>query len=169
MRTEKQELDKIVTAALSKIKKSRKNKELSQLFAAQWEQMTRSPYADLMRLTFNFHSIELEHEYKFHESRKWRFDFALVELKIAIEIEGGSWIMGGHNRGGIFQSNCDKYNSAVAMGWRLFRFTGDDVKTGNALGFVYRFLTGSELPANNGHVEKKVKKINPSKTSLEIL
>ena len=29
-------------------------------------------------------------EYRFHPKRRWRFDMAILEHKIAIEIEGGS-------------------------------------------------------------------------------
>lgn len=28
-------------------------------------------------------------EYKFHESRRWRFDYAWPDHKIALEVEGG--------------------------------------------------------------------------------
>ena len=28
-------------------------------------------------------------EYQFHDKRKWRFDYAILDKKIAIEVEGG--------------------------------------------------------------------------------
>lgn len=65
-------------------------------------------------------------EYKFLENRKFRFDFADVKNKIAIELEGGVFINGGHTRGKGYISNVEKYNLAVAEGWRLLRACNKD-------------------------------------------
>lgn len=62
-------------------------------------------------------------EYKFHPYRKWRIDFAWPHYKLAVEIEGGVWIKGRHNRGKGFLSDMEKYNELNRMGWHLFRFT----------------------------------------------
>ena len=62
-------------------------------------------------------------EYQFHPSRKWRFDYAIPELKIAIEVEGGAWTQGRHTRGEGFIEDMNKYNAAVILGWRLIRVT----------------------------------------------
>ncbi len=66
---------------------------------------------------------ELEPEIVFHISRKWRFDFAHIESKVAIELEGGVYTNGAHVRGKHFESDCEKYNAAAAMGWKVFRLT----------------------------------------------
>ncbi len=71
---------------------------------------------------------ELEPEYRFHGKRKWRFDFALPEQKIAIEVEGGIWQNGRHNRAAGYTKDCEKYNAAALAGWRVFRFTSPMVK-----------------------------------------
>lgn len=55
--------------------------------------------------------------------RDWAFDFAWPELKLAVEIEGGIWSGGRHTRGKGFDEDCRKYNSAVKLGWRVYRFT----------------------------------------------
>lgn len=62
-------------------------------------------------------------EFYFHPKRKWRFDLAWPEQKIAVEIEGGTWISGRHSRGSGFEKDCMKYNTAATMGWRVLRFT----------------------------------------------
>lgn len=60
-------------------------------------------------------------EYKFHPSRRWRADFAHVEAKVLIEIEGAVWAKGRHTRGGGFIADAEKYNTATLNGWRVFR------------------------------------------------
>ena len=66
---------------------------------------------------------KLEAEYKFHPVRKWRFDYAIPDLMIAIEIEGGSWVQGRHTRGKGYQGDMEKYNTAQLMGWKVLRYT----------------------------------------------
>jgi very-short-patch-repair endonuclease len=61
-------------------------------------------------------------EHRFAPPRRWRFDFAWVEQKIAVEIEGNAW----HVRGGgkhMQDNDLHKYNIATAQGWRVFRFS----------------------------------------------
>ncbi len=65
---------------------------------------------------------ELVREYQFHPERKWRVDFAHIPSRILIEIEGGIWIQGRHNRGAGFITDIEKYNEATFSGWRVFRF-----------------------------------------------
>jgi hypothetical protein len=78
-----------------------------------------------------------EAEYRFHPTRKWRFDYAVPHMMIAIEIEGGIFpsrnvrgemVTGAHVRGKHYQSDLDKYNSATFWGWSVFRFSVQDVK-----------------------------------------
>ena len=78
-----------------------------------------------------------EEEYRFCE-RRWRFDFAFVEEKIALEIEGGIWkgSVGGHTSGTGYPKDCEKYNLAAANGWSVYRFTTEMVKNGKAVEFL---------------------------------
>ena len=61
-----------------------------------------------------------EVEYKFDLRRRWRFDFAWPDAKVALEIEGGHWI-GGHG-GNRYEKDMEKYNHA-AVNWRVIRVT----------------------------------------------
>src|SRR5678815_1231604 len=63
-----------------------------------------------------------QREYRFHDARKWRFDFAWPEIKLAVEIEG----QGRHQTFIGFRRDCDKYNEALALGWRVLRFPAAD-------------------------------------------
>jgi len=74
---------------------------------------------DLLQPFFNGYSLELEH--KFHSKRRWRFDIAIIDLKIAFEIEGGTWRGGRHVNPIGFAKDCEKYNEAVKLGWKVFR------------------------------------------------
>lgn len=79
-------------------------------------------------------------EFRFHPERFWRFDFAWVEYRVAVEIEGGIYCRGRHVRPQGFIADCEKYNQAALLGWRVFRFPSDQVKTGDAAAFVKRAL-----------------------------
>lgn len=74
-----------------------------------------------------------EQEFVFAAPRKWRADFAFPNPKILVEIEGGSWIAGRHSRGSGFAKDCEKYNAAALLGYRVLRFTPQMVKDGTAL------------------------------------
>jgi very-short-patch-repair endonuclease len=69
-----------------------------------------------------------EREYKFHPSRRWRFDLAVPKIKLAIEIEGGLWVMGRHTRAPGFLKDMEKYNQAAVLGWRLLRYSPQQIK-----------------------------------------
>jgi very-short-patch-repair endonuclease len=64
-----------------------------------------------------------EVEFRFHPTRKWRFDFAIPELKIAIECEGGVYTKGRHVTGQGYSNDCTKYNAANELGWHVYRYT----------------------------------------------
>ena len=81
-------------------------------------------------------------EFLFHPKRKWRFDFAWPSFKVAVEIEGGVWTNGRHTRGSGFIEDCEKYNAAVLLGWRVLRFTDEHLKKGTAIKTLEELLTG---------------------------
>ena len=71
--------------------------------------------------------IEVVKEYLFHPTRKWRFDYAIPDHKIALEVEGGVWTGGRHTRPQGFLGDIEKYNAGTLLGWRIFRVTPDDL------------------------------------------
>ena len=79
---------------------------------------------------------EPQTEYRFAPPRRWRFDFAWPAAMLAVEVEGGSWIAGRHVRGRGFEADCEKYNAATLLGWRILRFTTAMVESGAALSAV---------------------------------
>lgn len=71
--------------------------------------------------------IEVIKEHLFHPIRKWRFDYAIPEHKITIEVEGGVWTKGRHTRPQGFIGDMEKYNTGTLLGWRIFRVTPNDL------------------------------------------
>lgn len=84
------------------------------------------------------------HEYQFIPRRKWRFDFAWPDQKLAVEIEGGTWASGRHNRGEGFARDCEKYAEALCLGWRVLRVTTGQVESGQALAWIERLVGGEK-------------------------
>lgn len=86
-------------------------------------------YSFFQKLVEQELKIILEPEYKFHPVRKWLFDFADPITKTAIEIEGGVWgkKKSRHTTGSGFVADCEKYNNAALLGWKVLRFTPDQL------------------------------------------
>lgn len=63
-------------------------------------------------------------EYKFHPTRKWRFDFAWPSQRLALEIDG----RGRHQTVVGVRADCEKNNEAIRLGWRVLRVPATDKK-----------------------------------------
>lgn len=93
-------------------------------------------------------------EYRFHPKRRWRFDYAIPSHKIAIEIEGGVWTYGRHNRARGYLADMEKYNEATRLGWRLLRFTPQEQYTAPTLQIIQETINenkkeqGEQPPTN---------------------
>ena len=69
-------------------------------------------------------------ELMFHPKRKWRFDFAWEEQKLALEIHGGIHSGGRHTRGRGFVEDRAKMNEATLLGWTVLEVTPEHIKSG---------------------------------------
>lgn len=82
---------------------------LERAFEARWEQLTRdldpAPPMPTPQVMF---SLE----------RNYTFDFAWVDKLIFVELHGGGFNKGRHNREYGMVEDFTKYNLAVSMGWR---------------------------------------------------
>lgn len=79
------------------------------------------------------HGVSFEQEFKFHPDRKWRADFHIIGHKLLVEVEGGIWSGGRHTRAKGYIGDMEKYNAAVALGYRVLRFSTEQVKSGFAV------------------------------------
>ena len=87
-----------------------------------------------------------EREYRFHSTRKWRFDYVWRDQMIALEVEGGTWRKGGGaHRGKGFLRDLEKYNAATILGWRLLRVTPRELATDKTCDLVEILMKTGEM------------------------
>jgi len=67
-------------------------------------------------------------ELKFDPNRKFRFDWAIPNLMIAIEYEGIYSKKSRHTTVSGYSKDIEKYNLAITKGWRVLRYTADNYK-----------------------------------------
>lgn len=71
--------------------------------------------------------LDFKKEFKFHDTRKFKFDWCVPYYKIAIEYEG---IYGGeqsrHTNVTGYSNDVVKYNLATVGGWRVLRYTANN-------------------------------------------
>ena len=79
---------------------------------------------------------ELVKEHRFHPERKWRFDYAHLPTKTAIEINGGVWSGGRHNRGAGYLRDREKVNTAQMLGWKVFELGTGQVTPANVQAII---------------------------------
>lgn len=83
-------------------------------------------------------SVMEEHgigEFPFDSERKWSFDWAWPELRIAVEYEGNVYGGGkGHRSVGKFVRDMEKYNWAAIYGWCVLRCASVQINDGTFYG-----------------------------------
>ena len=92
--------------------------------------------------------IDAEREYRFHSTRRWRFDFAIPQEKIAVEVEGlvykgkgkGTTLAGRHVSVKGYHDDKEKYNNAAILGWRIIYATSKTIKSGEAIAWIEQAL-----------------------------
>ena len=80
-------------------------------------------------------------EYQAIEGRRFKWDFAFVEDRLLIEVQGAVWVKGGHSTGVGITRDCEKFSIASANKWFTIPVTTDHVKNGKALEWIKQFLT----------------------------
>jgi very-short-patch-repair endonuclease len=80
--------------------------------------------------------------------RRWRFDFAFPDFKVAVELDGvvmkkieGRWFtMGRHADVKGMRGDAQKGNAAIMYGWSVLHFLQDEVSPKRALNTTLRVL-----------------------------
>lgn len=91
-----------------------------------------------------------------------RFDFAWIEQKFAVEIEGVTFNRAGrHQTGRGFMDDCLKYHRALSLGWTVYRVPApwitrsnrrkNDYRGDAVIELIRRFVgeNGGPMPAEN--------------------
>ena len=85
-----------------------------------------------------------EREFRFHPTRKWRFDFSWPDRMLAAELAGAVYSQGRHTRGKGFTEDCRKYSEAAILGWRILHLTTQMIPSGEAVAVIERALVAVE-------------------------
>ena len=80
-----------------------------------------------------------EEEFVFSE-RKFRFDYAFVDKKVAVEQEGGIWTRSGHSHPTGIIRDMEKYNLAASLGWRVLRVQPKDLLKAETFDLIKKTL-----------------------------
>lgn len=107
---------------------------------ARWIVASRGE--ETLMMHFKAHKLTPEREFRFHDTRRWRFDFAFPDRKLAVEVEGGTYTNGRHTRGSGYEKDLEKYNTAARLGWTVLRYTTGQVIKGTAINEVLEVIKG---------------------------
>lgn len=88
---------------------------------------TRHKNVDQIALWLRALGIDFVEEHEFAKEctppRRFRFDFAILPAKIAIEYEGLNSEKSGHTTKNGYTKDAEKYNLAQVLGWDVYRYT----------------------------------------------
>jgi hypothetical protein len=78
-----------------------------------------------------------ETEYKFAApDRKFAFDFAWPDSRVALESVGGIWQRGGHSGGAYQLRDMEKFNLGVVRQWRILQVPPSQLCTDETIAMV---------------------------------
>lgn len=92
----------------------------------------------------------LERQWLFHDTRKFRFDFAYPAVKLAVEVDGGTWTQGRHTRGAGILADCEKSACAAILGWRVIHCVTNQVDSGEAAFWIEQALAAPAWTVTGG-------------------
>lgn len=100
-------MNQSITIDLKKLAAKQEREKFERAFAWHWQQLTE---------------IALESQATIVPGRDFRFDFCHRESLVAVELNGGLYKNGGHNRGRALEESYVKLNEAAKAGWCVLVF-----------------------------------------------
>src|SRR4051812_32112066 len=102
-------MEQLNQAQVRQLASSSEKQKLENSFAAHWALL----YANLPEPVRQHPILNPK------TNRHWKLDFAWVEEKLAVEVQGGSFVRGGHNTAVGQASDYERHNALTRMGWRI--------------------------------------------------
>jgi hypothetical protein len=115
--------------------------------------MSQSNSELLLAVQLEQAGIPFEREYRFHDKRRWRFDFAFPYAMLAVEIDGGGFVSGRHSRGAGVEADAEKQSAAAILRWYLIRATPRQVDDGRCLQWIKDYMHISETEMTDRAVQ----------------
>lgn len=109
-----------------------------------------SPGEEELARHLRVYNIPFEREACLIPGRKWRVDF-LIQPSLVIEVEGGIWQVGRHQRAAGFVADCRKYNRLAMGGYSVLRFTTCMIQSGEAINTVLQLVGRSVEVTHETH------------------
>ena len=78
-------------------------------------------------------------------NRRFRFDYAYIAARLAVEIQGQIWRKGGHTSGHGITRDAEKLNELACIGWRCLHITPEQIDSGEAKDWTERALRAAGL------------------------
>lgn len=85
---------------------------------------------------------EWKTEFYFHVDRRWRLDFAWPDVKVGVEIHGGTYSKSpwAHRNGTQLHGAYEKMNAAQTAGWIVLQLDEKHVRSGDGLTMLFDAL-----------------------------
>lgn len=79
-------------------------------------------------------------EYRAIKGRKFRFDFAWLDHRLLVEVNGGTYTRGAHSTGQGIARDYEKIRLGQDCGWKVYPFDGKAIKSGEAVETIRKAL-----------------------------
>ena len=79
-------------------------------------------------------------QYPYAPGRKFRADFAFIEARLLVEVQGGIWQRKAHGSIKGILADIERLNQATLWGWRLLRITAEQLNRDEVIPMIRHAL-----------------------------